>query len=644
MSNPHQGRPELILDPIIENVARARAKDMADRGYFAHVNPDGNAANYLLKQAGYVLPSWWPTARDINNVESIAAGYSEASSTWTAWMNSPEHKQHLLAQLDFYKSETHYGVGYYAKPGSPYVYYWVVITAPPQPPKPVDFTTPAGSETVVTGTAAIAGTTTSDSNPVTVQYRVENSGGTGDWQLAAGTANWTGEVTNLAPGANVVRVQSLDASQNVIAEATREIDYIVPAPLTVTVSGSGAVSSGFLGTTIQNEGVNVTVKATPARGSIFTGWTGSLTSGSAALTFPMQASMNLQANFEPSPYPAVAGNYLGLLTASSNVPNGSFRVTVSSSGALTGRLVLDGVGYSFAARLDAEGNATVNILRHGLSPLTLAFQLDLSGETQQLTGTLSDGTDTSTVSADRATFDAKKNPSLQAGRYTIVLPAAANGDASQIPQGNGYAALTVKTSGAAVIAGRMGDGTPFSRGGTVTENGSLAVYFVPTGEKAGSGVTGLLTFRATDVSDLDGALNWVKAPHNGDAYYPAGFTTSLASVGSRYTAPHAGSGLQPLAVDNSGATAGLGDGNLPQPLDVPVKLGADNTGSMITPGSPNLTFHINPASGMISGKFKLPDGSAARGIGGVVLQKQDAAYGYFRGLDQSGYFALSTAG
>lgn len=73
INDPHQGRPELILDPLIENVARARAKDMADRGYFAHVNPDGNAANYLLKQAGYVLPTWWPTDRDLNYVESIAA-------------------------------------------------------------------------------------------------------------------------------------------------------------------------------------------------------------------------------------------------------------------------------------------------------------------------------------------------------------------------------------------------------------------------------------------------------------------------------------------------------------------------------------------------------------------------------------------
>lgn len=629
----------MILDPIIENLARARAKDMADRGYFAHVNPDGNAVNYLLRQAGYVLPTWWPTARDLNYCESIAAGYADAASTWTAWMNSPEHKSHLLAQNSFFTSETHYGVGFYQKPGSQYEYYWVVITAPPQPPKPVDITTPAVSETVLTGSAAIAGTTTAASNAAAVQYRVENSNGTGDWQLASGTANWSGEATGLAPGPNTVRVQSLDGSNNMLFEATCEIDYVVPAPLTVTVSGSGTVTSGYLGTTTRNEGTSVTVKATAAKGSIFTGWTGSFTSSAASLTFTVGADTAVQANFAPNPFTALTGNFDGLLTDSSNVANGSFKATVSGSGVLTGRLVLNGATYSFKSHLDANGVATVTIARRGLSPLTLTFQLDLSGGTQELTGTLTDGTTTTSITADRASFNAKKNPSQQAGRYTMILAPAAHGDGSRTPQGNGYATLSVKTSGAAVLAGRMGDGTPFSRGGVVTENGSLAVWFVPKGETKGSSVAGLLTFRGTDVSDLDGTLAWVKAARSKDVYYPAGFATQLPAVGARYAAPQAGSGLKALGVDNSGATAGLGDGNLQQPLDVPVNLGTNNQGTMVTPGSPNLSFRINPASGTVTGTFT--NGNGLSGIGGVVIQKQNAAFGYFKGSNESGYFALN---
>lgn len=643
ISNPGQGRSQLILDPIIENLARARAKDMADRDYFAHVNPDGNAANYLLRQAGYVLPSWWSTERDLNFVESIAAGYADAASTWNAWMNSPEHKEHLLALKDFFKSETHYGVGFYQKPGSTYVYYWVVITAPPQPAQAVEITTPSGDGTSKSNSAAIAGTTTSASAPALVQYRLENSGGTGGWQTATGLANWSGEVTGLLPGPNVVRVQSLDASSSAIYETTCEIDYVVPANLTVAVNGNGAVSSGFLGTTSRNEGASVTIKATAARGYVFQGWTGSLTSGSASLTFTMEPGMNLQANFEITPFPAVAGSYDGLLTASSNVPNGSFRATVSGGGVLTGRVVVNGTSYAFTGRLDASGAATVRIPRHGLSPLTLTFQLDLSGGTQQLTGALSDGAETSSISADHATFNAKKNPSRQAGRYTMILSPAAKGDGSQTPQGNGYAILSVKASGAAILSGRMGDGTPFSHGGTVTENGSLPISFVPHGETKGSGVNGLLTFRSTDLSDLDGTLSWVKAARQKDAYYPAGFATQLPSVGARYAAPHTGSGIKALAVSDGSATAALGDADLPQVLNVPVQLGANDVGTMVTPGAPDLSFRINPASGTVTGKFTLPNGHVVRGMGGVVLQKQNAAFGYFRGSDQSGYFALSPA-
>src|SRR5271154_3534603 len=58
-SNSDQGRPYMVLDPVIQQVAEARAEDMATRNYFSAVNPDGYAANYLLEQAGYQLPSWW---------------------------------------------------------------------------------------------------------------------------------------------------------------------------------------------------------------------------------------------------------------------------------------------------------------------------------------------------------------------------------------------------------------------------------------------------------------------------------------------------------------------------------------------------------------------------------------------------------
>ena len=114
-------------------------------------------------------------------------------------------------------------------------------------------------------------------------------------------------------------------------------------------------------------------------------------------------------------------------------------------------------------------------------------------------------------------------------------------------------------------------------------------------------------------------------------------------MGSRYLAPQRSSGLKALSVSASGATAGLGDGNLPQPLNVAVNLGANDVGTMVTPGAPDLSFRINPATGHRFRDLPFAGWECGARMGGVVLQKQNAAYGFFRGVNQSGYFALSPA-
>jgi hypothetical protein len=130
-SDPGQQRPSLTFHPILAQVARERAQDMVDRRYFSHTNPDGFGPNYLVRQAGYVLPSFYGTARDANNVESIAAGKSSASMTWAQWMDSDDHKRHLLGTVSFFAEQIEYGIGYAC--GGPYGHYWVVITAKPGP-------------------------------------------------------------------------------------------------------------------------------------------------------------------------------------------------------------------------------------------------------------------------------------------------------------------------------------------------------------------------------------------------------------------------------------------------------------------------------------------------------------------------------
>jgi hypothetical protein len=130
-SDPGQQRPILRFHPILAQVARERAQDMVDRHYFSHTNPDGNGPNYLVRQAGYVLPDFYGTDRAANNIESIAAGNPTASLTWAQWMRSSGHRIHLLGTVPFFAEQIEYGIGYAC--GGIYGHYWVVITAKPGP-------------------------------------------------------------------------------------------------------------------------------------------------------------------------------------------------------------------------------------------------------------------------------------------------------------------------------------------------------------------------------------------------------------------------------------------------------------------------------------------------------------------------------
>lgn len=133
IEHPEQRRPSLTCHPILARVARERAEDMARRRYFSHVTPEGYGPNYLVRQAGYVLPSYYDQSPTANNIESIAGGYPTASAAWNGWMSSSGHRTHLLGLHPFFAEQVEYGIGYAYDPTSPYQYYWVVITAKPGP-------------------------------------------------------------------------------------------------------------------------------------------------------------------------------------------------------------------------------------------------------------------------------------------------------------------------------------------------------------------------------------------------------------------------------------------------------------------------------------------------------------------------------
>ena len=126
-NDPNQRRTTKNYNLLLAQVAQARAEDMSRNGYFSHTDKQGFGPNYHIVKKGYPLASFYNRDVVANNVESIAAGYDSPGTCWAAWLNSPGHRRHVLGEIDFYRDQIDFGIGY--APGGQHGHYWVFISA-----------------------------------------------------------------------------------------------------------------------------------------------------------------------------------------------------------------------------------------------------------------------------------------------------------------------------------------------------------------------------------------------------------------------------------------------------------------------------------------------------------------------------------
>lgn len=81
------GLAPLALNTKLNNSSQAKAQDMVDKDYWAHVSPDGTQPWYFFDQAGYVYSAAG---------ENLAYGFDSSAAIVSAWMNSPTHKANVL--------------------------------------------------------------------------------------------------------------------------------------------------------------------------------------------------------------------------------------------------------------------------------------------------------------------------------------------------------------------------------------------------------------------------------------------------------------------------------------------------------------------------------------------------------------------
>jgi hypothetical protein len=89
------GQPALNLNSQLNASAQAKAQDMANKDYWAHVSPDGTEPWYFFTQAGYSYSKAG---------ENLAYGFSSSQGTVDGWMNSASHRANML--------DNYYDVGF----------------------------------------------------------------------------------------------------------------------------------------------------------------------------------------------------------------------------------------------------------------------------------------------------------------------------------------------------------------------------------------------------------------------------------------------------------------------------------------------------------------------------------------------------
>tara|TARA_B100001093_G_scaffold336475_1_gene321319 strand:+ start:983 stop:1519 length:537 start_codon:yes stop_codon:yes gene_type:complete len=105
--------PPLEGHPLLDCAARRHSLDMAQRGFFDHVNPDGDAPDARILVTGYQ-----PRAMG----ENIAAGAMTADDVVEGWMNSDGHCRNIMDG-----SFQQLGVGYIFDADVQYNRYWTQV-------------------------------------------------------------------------------------------------------------------------------------------------------------------------------------------------------------------------------------------------------------------------------------------------------------------------------------------------------------------------------------------------------------------------------------------------------------------------------------------------------------------------------------
>jgi kumamolisin len=327
------------------------------------------------------------------------------------------------------------------------------------------------------------------------------------------------------------------------------------------------------------------------------------------------------------------GNFNGMVFNGSNDVTGSgvLKVTMGAGGTFTGTVSLAGATYRMAGSFNAEGewHGTVGRAVGGL-PIIVTLQLSLSG-TNQITGTVLDGTATETVTALRDNYSKTGTLAPQLPAYTLIL----TGTSTSLPQGIGYASITVDTAGNVRATGRLGDNTVYSVSSVLSSSGAWPFYASLYNSKGYIG--GTLTFVPAGPPDISGSLNWVRPATAGFGGFSSGFSGSITAAGYVYTPPAKNTPAIPLS--NGQGTITFSGNILNSNVTGGLSL-SPTTGTLVS-GNPAIKLTLIPATGVFSGTVETGFG-LPQPFSGVLLQSLDEGSGLFQSPTISGQVEITS--
>lgn len=78
---------QLKDNALLTKAAQAKANDMAAKGYFAHISPDGSQPWDWISRAGY---------KYVYAGENLAVNFTDSDQVVNAWLASPTHRFNIL--------------------------------------------------------------------------------------------------------------------------------------------------------------------------------------------------------------------------------------------------------------------------------------------------------------------------------------------------------------------------------------------------------------------------------------------------------------------------------------------------------------------------------------------------------------------